>query len=259
MYLKENNIKYHLKAGDFFLLEPDLFHEGYCPAICDYYYVHFKSKELNISIQSENESLKELIEKRRTSIMSYNLDEADVIDPYTYIPKLFRLSDLEYRQRFHGIINIYDKREEHYKRVVSTEFHSFLLAVSHEYLMTNIAIQNKDCVKKAELIAEQLLEYINQNYTKKLKSADIEEMFEISFDYINRVFLKITGNTVFRYINLLRISKAKQLIATTNMPFGEIAYLVGIDDRYYFSKLFHKYTQMTPTEYYQRNNDRKYI
>ncbi|NTV77562.1 MAG: hypothetical protein HGA25_00070 [Clostridiales bacterium] len=99
MYLKENNIKYHLKAGDFFLLEPDLFHEGYCPATCDYYYVHFKSKELNISKQSENESLKELIEKRRTSIMSYNLDEADVIDPNTYIPKLFRLSDLEYRQR----------------------------------------------------------------------------------------------------------------------------------------------------------------
>ena len=53
------------------------------------------------------------------------------------------------------------------------------------------------------------------------------------------------------YLNILRINNAKQLISTTDLPFSEIAYLVGIEDRYYFSKLFRKMTGMSPTEYYK--------
>ena len=52
-------------------------------------------------------------------------------------------------------------------------------------------------------------------------------------------------------VNILRINNAKQLISTTDLPFSEIAYLVGIEDRYYFSKLFRKMTGMSPTEYYK--------
>ena len=97
------------------------------------------------------------------------------------------------------------------------------------------------------MIAEQLLRYLNQNYTKHLTSREIEG----NFDYLNRVFSSLTGSPVFAYLNILRINNAKQLISTTDLPFSEIAYLVGIEDRYYFSKLFRKMTGMSPTEYYK--------
>ena len=70
------------------------------------------------------------------------------------------------------------------------------------------------------------------------------------------MFSNLTGSPIFTYINILRIYNAKQLIATTDLPFSEIAYLVGIEDRYYFSKLFHKATGMSPTEYYKEVRSR---
>ena len=135
----------------------------------------------------------------------------------------------------------YDSREDDYKRRASALLHSFLLQTAHEHLLAKNSAQGRK-IRKSDVIAEQLLRYLNQNYTKHLTSREIEELFEGNFDYLNRVFA---------YLNILRINNAKQLISTTDLPFSEIAYLVGIEDRYYFSKLFRKMTGMSPTEYYK--------
>ena len=73
----------------------------------------------------------------------------------------------------------------------------------------------------------------------------------MNFDHLNRVFSNVTGSTIFYYINMLRISNAKQMITTTNLTFAEVAYLVGIEDRYYFTRLFKRYAGMTPTDFYR--------
>ena len=90
------------------------------------------------------------------------------------------------------------------------------------------------------ILEEKELDILLDYYTQKNMTDDL-----------NRVFSSLTGSPVFAYLNILRINNAKQLISTTDLPFSEIAYLVGIEDRYYFSKLFRKMTGMSPTEYYK--------
>lgn len=46
MYIQEDGVRYHLGAGDFFILEPGLSDEGYQKATCDYYYVHFTHPDI---------------------------------------------------------------------------------------------------------------------------------------------------------------------------------------------------------------------
>ncbi len=41
----------------------------------------------------------------------------------------------------------------------------------------------------------------------------------------------------------------KNLLATTHIPVGEIGKMVGIDDPYYFSRIFKRKYHMTPTRY----------
>lgn len=188
--------------------------------------------------------------KRRKSLTSYNLDPEDPTDPITYLPKQFHLTGGEFKAELRHAVEVYDSREEHYKRRTATLLHSFLLETAHENLLAHSRSPGKR-IRKSDVMAEKLLRYVNQNYTRHLTSRDIEEQFEGNFDYLNRTFAALTGSPVFTYINILRINNAKQLIATTDLPFSEIGYLVGVDDRYYFSKLFRKMTGMSPSDYYK--------
>jgi len=249
MYLEENGVRMHLKAGDFLLLEPNLPHVGYKAASCDYYYAHFKHERM-FRATDEELMIESMKETRRRSMIGYNLDEIDPTDPVIGIPKRFNVSALEYRQMLHAAVEAYDRREEQYKRYVSTQLHLFLMMVAHEYLTAACAEEDTKR-KKSEVAVDSLIRYLNVHYTENITSNQISERFEMNFDYLNRVFSSATGSTIFYYINMLRISNAKQLITTTNLSFAEVAYLVGVEDRYYFTRLFKRYVGMTPTAFYR--------
>lgn len=253
MFIEENGIRYHLQAGDCLILEPGLRHIGYKAASCDYYYAHFTHAQF-ARVDDEAKAMDELTAKRRITLISYNLDAAAPTDSITYLPKLYHFHDLEYRTVLNTIVECYELREEHYRNRVSALLHSFLLQTAHENLLEYNSL-NARRIKRSEIIAEEIVKYINQNYSSPLTSKDIEDRFEINFDYINRVVSEMTGCTIFAYLNDVRIRAAKQLIATTNLAFSQIAELVGIEDRYYFSKLFRRITGMTATDYYKKTRN----
>ena len=57
-----------------------------------------------------------------------------------------------------------------------------------------------------------------------------------------------------QYIVSLRINAAKGYLENTNKSIGEISNAVGYENALYFSRLFKKYTGMTPTGYKKENN-----
>lgn len=77
----------------------------------------------------------------------------------------------------------------------------------------------------------------------------IERQFECNFDYLNRIFKKQTGQTIFAYLTKVRIAKAKMLLTSGNLPICTIARQVGYEDIYYFSNVFKKQTGYSPTRY----------
>ena len=62
----------------------------------------------------------------------------------------------------------------------------------------------------------------------------------------------MTGQSITEYLNKIRIEKAKELIARTNLKNYEIAERVGIMNASYFSTIFKKETGLTVQEYRQR-------
>ena len=99
-----------------------------------------------------------------------------------------------------------------------------------------------------------LRHYLSANYNEDIDSAKLEEMFHCNFDYLNRVFKKETGDTIFSTLSHIRIRNAKKYLATGLYTCNEVATKCGFHDAYYFSKVFKKLAGCTPTEYRKNMN-----
>ena len=91
-----------------------------------------------------------------------------------------------------------------------------------------------------------ILEFIDKNFSSNLKLYDISEQFHFNSSYISQLFKKELGISFPEYITRLRLNKAEKLLKETVLPVKEICCRVGIDDYFYFNKLFKRYKNITP-------------
>lgn len=71
----------------------------------------------------------------------------------------------------------------------------------------------------------------------------------ISENYLSRLVKQSTGRSVGAWIDIVRIQRAKRLLAETHQSIIDIAAAVGIEDQSYFSRLFKKETGLTPSAF----------
>ncbi len=96
--------------------------------------------------------------------------------------------------------------------------------------------------------------FLSQRYSDpNLMLQDVAGEVSMSQSHFSTVFAQETGITFTQYLTALRIGKAKELLAATNMRSSEIAFAVGYNDAHYFSYLFKKQTGVTPSEYRREN------
>ncbi len=99
----------------------------------------------------------------------------------------------------------------------------------------------------------QIVAYIQDHYQEKLRLKDIAQHFFLSAGYCSVLFSRYLNMTFPEYLTDLRIKKACQLLDTTPDSTEVIAGEVGIEDYFYFNKVFKKLTGMTPRQYRRRN------
>lgn len=93
------------------------------------------------------------------------------------------------------------------------------------------------------------LRYIEENYQQKLTLTAIAEHVNFSTNYLCKSFKKEVGMNVISYINELRMKKAGEMLKQRGSMVKEASIQVGIEDQLYFSRLFKKYYNMSPSEY----------
>lgn len=102
-----------------------------------------------------------------------------------------------------------------------------------------------------------VINYINSNYTKSITSSSISKQFGYDKSYFCRKFKKETGITVSGYIKTLRLEYARNLLEKTEKSIRQIAMSSGFIDTAYFTNCFKSIYKLSPTKYRNTYNKAK--
>lgn len=235
MYLKEGKKDYHLQKNEFMILDTAMCHEGIKASTCRFLYVHF---------MPENGAYEIVTDKEKT----YNT---------ILLPKYHRMESamliMQCREKINMLVENFNKgmpksienQENYGKSMGECIFQELLLIAASDFRMSVFSHKNEIKGKVRETIP-QVIEYLNKSYMENISGEMLAEKFNYHFDYLNRQFTKWTGKTIFVYLNTIRIERAKQLLMTGYYTVEEVSEQTGFKDIYYFSRVFRKYTGMSP-------------
>ena len=94
-----------------------------------------------------------------------------------------------------------------------------------------------------------ILLYAEQNFNRQFTLRDAAQAVGYSYTYVSKYFKKKIGLTFNKYINLLRINRAKELLLSTSMSIAEIKDACGFRCIRTFNREFALLTSVTPTVY----------
>ena len=111
--------------------------------------------------------------------------------------------------------------------------------------------------KAAQTQIYEIQKYIEHHFTENIRIQELAAQYFMSPYHLAHTFREVTGYSPKQYLMLHRISCARSLLISTDIPIGEIAFQSGFGDVNNFIRSFKKETGITPRQYRTRAHDDK--
>ena len=191
--------------------------------------IQFSSELLNFPIMNKRlfTPIKKLLIDSRQGLQFYGPDAERIKDE---ILELTRIQGFQTATMFLNILNSLAQAPR--RKLVSNMYESENLI--HESKSRRIS---------------KVCRHIEENISHKITLSDAAKMVNMSDSAFSHFFKKQTGISFITYVNNLRVAKACDLLANTNLSASEICYDCGFNNKSNFIRLFSKRKNMTPIEY----------
>lgn len=110
-------------------------------------------------------------------------------------------------------------------------------------------MQGGDIMKDQKDVVKKVIDYIEKNLEKKINLDNISKNIGYSKFYLNRIFTKHTGITIYKYLRNRRLTIAAEQLVKSDKPIIQIAYEAGYDTQQSFSFAFKKAYLYSPKIY----------
>ena len=162
-------------------------------------------------------------------------------DNVFFEPFAFKIKNLNtYLESFKNSQKIWDKKATGYLLKVKSELYSIIYNMQSEYV---IPYGNTSVIQPA-------IDYIHSNYYKEnISVVHLASLCNISVVHLRNCFIKVFAISPVRYINSLRLTRAKELLESGLYTVGDVCFLSGYNDESYFSREFKNFFKLSPKEY----------
>ena len=126
----------------------------------------------------------------------------------------------------------------------------FYETVNHKILISENRPSRND-------LLSEILSYMNKRITDPVTIEEICREFYISRSSLQALFRTHLNTSPKNYLLNIKLQKSKELIRENEYTISEIAYRLGFSSIHYFSRLFRKYFNTTPTAYARKIAENK--
>lgn len=156
-------------------------------------------------------------------------------------PEVMLLSDdnLQIHNVLKTILYEVSRQEHLYKQVLGIKLKELFLIIER-------LKENKNNTSKS---FEYIINYLSENYHEKINLNSCAKQLNLSYDYFQHKFKKITGKSPRTYLLELRLDAAKTMLKQGEISCTQIAYSCGFSTSAQFSMLFKKAFGVTPNMY----------
>lgn len=211
---------YQVVAGDMLLFNPHDNH--YCAPvngeILDY-------RALNINLDIMQKAVKE-------------------ITGQDFIPH-FTQNVIYQSEMTQSISDLYDAIINQAPKLEKDEAFFFLL---EQIIQDYVKPFNVNQAMKPHQQITKLCQYIQEHYSENITLDDLVEMTQFSKSYLLRSFTKQIGISPYRYLQTIRLDKAKKYLEEGILPI-DVAYMTGFTDQSHFTHFFKEFIGLTPKQY----------
>lgn len=108
---------------------------------------------------------------------------------------------------------------------------------------------SKTSVFDDENMVEVSIHFMKENLEKQITLKMLTDFTGYSSSHFSMIFKQKTGHSPLSYFNLLKVQQACFMLDETDMMINQISGKLGINDPYYFSRLFTKIMGVSPKTY----------
>jgi AraC-like DNA-binding protein/mannose-6-phosphate isomerase-like protein (cupin superfamily) len=128
----------------------------------------------------------------------------------------------------------------------------FFASTSFQYFLTTLTFSDKFASAQHAVekdVVDLSIEYMQDHLDTPIKLEALAASVNLSLSHYSNIFKRKTGYSPIIYFNHLKIQHACQYLQFTSLRINEISSKLGIEDPYYFSRLFTKVMGLSPVEY----------
>ena len=146
--------------------------------------------------------------------------------------------------------NEYSNREYGYEFALRADICRIFVRILRYWAEKGITVPTVPEAESLHIKAlRRVLDYISEHYSEEISAESAAKLANMSYSHFSKTFGKVMNRNFNDYLNLIRITEAEKLLASTNKTVTEIAFETGFASSSYFIKIFERYKNVTPTNF----------